>query len=156
MARRAAFAAVCLLAFAGTASAQSSGSDPSARKAALDARIAQLRGDLASRDRRQAVLTEDISAVTARVRALQDDVAGASSRLGRLESELAVNETRLANLTDLFTVQTRKLGVLRHQQAIAEYRLAERLVDIYESRQPTTLEVVLAASTLTELVDSLD
>jgi chromosome segregation ATPase len=147
MARRAALVVAGLLALAG--SAWAGGSDPSQRKAALDARIAALQGQIRSLDSREAVLTSEISRATSRIRALQDDVDRATARLSRLEGELAVHEERLARLTALFELQTKKLKLLRRQQAIAERRLAARLVDIYQSETPTVLEVVLSASTLT-------
>lgn len=156
MARRVALVVVGLLALAGTAWAQGRESDPSGRKASLDARLAELRGDLAASDRRQSVLTSDISAVTSRMRSLQGDIDRAASHLDGLESELGAYRSRLAKLTELFALQSRKVGLLRRQQAIAEARLAERLVDIYEARPPTTVEVVLSAATLDELVDTLD
>jgi murein DD-endopeptidase MepM/ murein hydrolase activator NlpD len=154
MARRAALVVAGLLALTGTAYA--GGSDPSERKAALDARIAALQGQIRSLDSKQAVLTSEISSVTSRIRALQDGVDRATARLSTLEGELAVHEQRLARLTALYELQTKKLVLLRRQQAIAERRLAARLVDIYQSETPTVLEVVLSASTLTELVDQLD
>ena len=156
MAFRAALVVACLLALAGSAWAGGSGSDPSSRKAALDARIAALRGSIRSLDGRQAVLTSEIERDTSRIRALEDDVDRATTRLGRLEGELAVYEARLAHLTELFQLQTRRLKLLRRQQAIAERRLAERLVDMYQSEQPTAVEVILSAATLTELVDALE
>jgi murein DD-endopeptidase MepM/ murein hydrolase activator NlpD len=156
MACRAALVVACLLALAGTAWAGGSGGDPSSRKAALDSRIAALQGRIRSLDSRQTVLTSEIEQATSRIRALEDDVDRATSRLGRLEGELDVYEARLARLTELFKLQTRKLKLLRRQQAIAERRLAERLVDIYQSEEPTAVEVLLSASTLTELVDALD
>jgi murein DD-endopeptidase MepM/ murein hydrolase activator NlpD len=156
MACRAALVVACLLALAGSAWAGGSGSDPSQRKAALDARIAALQGRIRSLDSKEAVLTSEIARDTSRIRALEDDVDRATSRLSRLEGELSVYEARLARLTELFRLQTRKLKLLRRQQAIAERRLAERLVDIYQSEQPTAVEVILSAASLTEMVDALD
>ena len=156
MARRVGLAIVCLLSLAGSAWAQGSGSDPSERKRALDSRIAQVRGELSSVDSKQAVLTSEIEAASSRIQGIQDDVNRATSRLGTLESELAAYEERLAKLTELLRLQTRKLELLRRQHRIAERLLAERLVDIYESDEPTTVEVLLTATSLTELVDALD
>lgn len=156
MARRTALAIVCLLSLAGSAWAQGSGSDPSERKRALDERIAQLRGELSSVDGKQAVLTSEIATVSSRIRGLQSEVDRATSKLGSLESELAAYEQRLSRLTELLGLQTRKLKLLRRQHRIAERRLAERLVDIYQADAPTTVEVLLSAASLAALVDSLD
>ena len=156
MARHVALAVVLVLCLASTAYAAGSGSDPSERKRALDARIAQLRGELSSVDSKQAVLTSEISAVTSKIRGLQGDVDTATSRLGTLEGELARYEDRLAKLTELLRLQTRKLKILRRQQTIAQHLLAERLVDVYETDEPTTVEVLLSSTSLTELVDALE
>jgi murein DD-endopeptidase MepM/ murein hydrolase activator NlpD len=90
------------------------------------------------------------------VRGLEDDVDRASARLAKLESELVVYKNRLAKLTQLFRLQTEQLNLLRRQHAIAQRRLERRLVAIYESEAPSTLEVVLSASSFTDLMDSLD
>lgn len=126
------------------------------RKHAIDEKIALLRDKIAAADKRESVLTSEISAVTARIRGLQDDVAAASSRLDRLEGELAVYEERLRRLTALYAAQTEKLELLREQHRIAQRRLNERLVSIYETEDPNALEVVLSARTFGDLLDQLD
>jgi murein DD-endopeptidase MepM/ murein hydrolase activator NlpD len=132
------------------------GQDPSDRQRAIDDKIARLRDKIADVNRREGVLTTEISAVTSKIRALEDDVASASSRLARLESELVVYKNRLATLTQLFRLQTEKLNLLRDQHAIAQQRLDQRLVAIYQSETPSALEVVLSASDFSDLLDSLD
>jgi murein DD-endopeptidase MepM/ murein hydrolase activator NlpD len=152
MARRVAIAVAVGLVLIAPAAAQA----PSGRQEAIDDKIARLREKIDRADRREGVLTSEISAVTARIRALEDDVVSASARLARLESELVVYKNRLATLTQLLELQTEKLNFLRREHATAQRRLERRLVAIYEAEAPTTLEVVLSASSFTELLDSLD
>ena len=132
------------------------GQDPSDRQRSIDDKIARLRDKISDVNRREGVLTTEISAVTTKIRALEDDVASASSQLARLESELVVYKNRLATLTQLFRLQTEKLNLLRSQHTIAQQRLDQRLVAIYQSETPSALEVVLSASNFSDLLDSLD
>jgi murein DD-endopeptidase MepM/ murein hydrolase activator NlpD len=152
VARRLPIALLVLLLAVGTASAAS----VDERKQAIDSRIANLREKIAAADQREQVLTGEISAVTSRIRALESDVARAETRLERLERELALFQVRLAKLRELFKVQTQKLRFLRGQLAIARRRLNERLVAIYQSDDPSALEVVLSSASFAELLDRLD
>jgi murein DD-endopeptidase MepM/ murein hydrolase activator NlpD len=132
------------------------GQDADDRRRTLDEEIARLRAKIADVNRREGVLTSEISAVTTKIRALESDVDQASARLARLESELLVYKNRLARLTQLFRLQTEQLNLLRRQHAIAQRRLERRLVAIYQADAPSTLEVVLSASSFTDMMDSLD
>jgi murein DD-endopeptidase MepM/ murein hydrolase activator NlpD len=151
MARRLAIPLVLVLLL--TAPAWGQGADD--RQQAIDAKIDRLRAKIANVNRRESVLTSEISAVTAKIRALEDDVDRASTRLATLESELVVLKNQLARLTQLFRLQTEQLKLLRRQHAVAERRLERRLVAIYQTDAPSTLEVVLAASSFTDLLDGL-
>lgn len=154
MAARLAIVAVLAAALGLTATA--AGQAPSDRKAAIDEKIAHLRDRIRVAERREQVLTSEISEVTEKIRILQGEVGDASARLATLESELALHQRRLARVTELLELQTRKLELLREQNAIAQRRLNERLVAIYQSEDPTTVEVVLAATSLGELLDQLE
>jgi len=126
------------------------------RKRALDNRIAALQGRIASADRKEAVLTDQIEAVTAKIRGLQDDVDQAQARVSTLEGELVVYKNRLARLSQLLDLQTQKLNLLTRQHRVAEERLSRRLVAIYQSDAPDTVEVVLTSTSLAEVLDQLD
>jgi murein DD-endopeptidase MepM/ murein hydrolase activator NlpD len=126
------------------------------RKRALDNRIATLQGRIASADRKEAVLTDQIEAVTAKIRGLRDDVDQAQARVSTLEGELVVYKNRLARLSQLLVLQTQKLNLLTRQHRLAEDRLSRRLVAIYQSDAPDTVEVVLTATSLADVLDQLD
>ena len=56
-----------------------------------------------------------------------------SSDLERLEQDLALQRERLTKITELWRLQTAKLGFLRRQHEEAIDRLSDRLVAIYQS-----------------------
>jgi murein DD-endopeptidase MepM/ murein hydrolase activator NlpD len=152
MTLRVAIALVAALLLGGQASAQG----PSERKRAIDERIDQIEAQIAEANRREGVLTSEISRVTARIRVLEGDIGRASARLATIEAELARFRNRLAQLTELYRKQTRSLILLRHQHEVAELRLNLRLVQIYQSEQASAVEVVLGASSLSDVVAGLD
>ena len=126
------------------------------RKRALDDRIAALQGRIEGANRKEAVLTDQIEAVTGKIRGLQDDVDQAQARVSTLEGELVVYKNRLARISQLLDLQTQKLNLLTRQHRVAEERLNRRLVAIYQSDAPDTVEVVLTATSLAEVLDQLD
>lgn len=126
------------------------------RKRALDNRIAALQGKIQAANAKEAVLTDQIEAVTAQIRALQDDVDQAQARVATLESELVVYKNRLARLSQLLDLQTQKLTLLTAQHGLAQRRLEERLVAIYQAGSPDTVEVLLTSESLAEVLDQLD
>jgi murein DD-endopeptidase MepM/ murein hydrolase activator NlpD len=126
------------------------------RKRALDNRIAELQGRIASANRKEAVLTDQIEAYTTKIRGLQDDVDRAQARVSTLESELVVYKNRLARLSQLLEFQTQRLKLLTSQHHAAQARLNRRLVALYQSPSPDTVEVVLTSESLAEVLDQLD
>ncbi len=126
------------------------------RKRALDNRIAALQGRIASADRKEAVLTDQIEQFTTRIRGLQDDVDRAQARVTTLEGELVVYKNRLARLSQLLEFQTQRLQLLTQQHLAAQDQLNRRLVAIYQSDSPDTVEVVLTSESLAEVLDQLD
>ena len=126
------------------------------RKRALDNRIAALQGRIASADRKEAVLTDQIEQFTTRIRGLQDDVDRAQARVTTLEGELVVYKNRLARLSQLLEFQTQRLQLLTQQHLAAQDQLNRRLVAIYQSHSPDTVEVVLTSESLAEVLDQLD
>jgi murein DD-endopeptidase MepM/ murein hydrolase activator NlpD len=126
------------------------------RKRALDTRIAVLQGRIASADRKEAVLTDQIEQYTTKIRGLQDDVDRAQARVTTLEGELVVYKNRLARLSQLLEFQTDRLHLLTRQHLAAQARLDRRLVALYQSPSPDTVEVVLTSESLADVLDQLD
>jgi murein DD-endopeptidase MepM/ murein hydrolase activator NlpD len=152
MRSRLAIVVVLALTLIASAGAQS----PSGRKDAIDEKISRLRSKIEAAERREGVLTSEISAVTAKIRVLEGEVGDATARLATLESELELYRERLDRVTELLRLQTQKLELMKSQHVLAQRRLNERIVAIYQSDDPTTVEVVLAARSLGELLDQLE
>ncbi len=152
MARRLGIPLLIILVLAGSASA----GDVNDRKRTVDAKISGLHSKIAAARQRESVLSSLIAVKTAHIRALEGDVARTEARLARLERELGRYRARVRQLTALYRVQTRRLRQLRRQLAIAQRRLNVRLVAIYESNDPSALEVVLTSENFTDVLDRLD
>jgi len=151
MARRLALVLLILLAVAPAASA-----GPSERKQVVDDQIRRLHEKIESAHAREGVLSSQIAAVSDRIRALEGDVGRASTRYSTLERDLALHQEKLDRLTALFQLQTTRLQFLRAQYEAAVTRLNARLVAIYEADRPDTMAVLLAASSLSDVIDQLD
>src|SRR5439155_12711683 len=90
------------------------------------------------------------------IRTLEGQVSSATDRLTALERDLALHRQKLDRLTELYRLESRRLVFLRAQYQEAERRLDRRLVAIYEAERPDTVVVLLAATSLADLVDQLD
>lgn len=119
------------------------------RQSSLDSRIAQARS-------REAALTAQIGAVTTRIRDLERQAGDVSTRLGALETDLALHRQRLERIDALQKLQDEHLRFLRTQYRTATLHLNTRLVQIYQGEEPSTVEVVLGASSLNDALDRLD
>jgi murein DD-endopeptidase MepM/ murein hydrolase activator NlpD len=132
------------------------GQDGSDRKRSIDEKISRLRDRIAEANRREGVLTTEISAVTSKIRALEDDVDGASARVAVLERQLVVHKNRLALLTQLLEFQTERLHLLRREHAYAQRQLEQRLIRLYQTEELSTVEFVLSASSIADLIDGIE
>ena len=135
--------------------APASGQGLTSRRQAVDARIAELRAKAAAAESRAAQLGAEIAAVTTRIRSLEARVGDVSARLATLENDLALHERRLAKLNELFRLETERLEFLSRQYTLAVDRLNHRLVALYESDDPGTVDVLLAATSISNLLDRL-
>jgi murein DD-endopeptidase MepM/ murein hydrolase activator NlpD len=144
---------LCLLALVALAPAAGVGAQS---KADLDQRIAALHDRIAAARARENRLTRQIGDVTAQIRSLEARVGDVSSRLKTLQRDLDLHRQRLAKLTELFRIQTRRLDFLKSQYRTAQERLARRIVEIYESDDPTTLGVILSANSFQDALDQVD
>jgi murein DD-endopeptidase MepM/ murein hydrolase activator NlpD len=152
--RLATLALLVALALVGAAGAAAETSDE--RQEAISDKIAHLRDRIAAAQEREGVLTSEISAVTAKIRTLEDDVTGASARLAMLEHELALHQSRLLRVTALLRLQTRRMNLTRQQHELAQRQLERRLIEVYESDDPSAVAIFLASSSLGEILDGLE
>jgi murein DD-endopeptidase MepM/ murein hydrolase activator NlpD len=134
---------VVVLALAAPAAANHNG------HTSLDERIAQARA-------RESALTNQIGSLTTQIRDLEQQAGDVSTRLGSLERDLALHQRRLDGINQLLRLQGEQLRFLKTQYRTATSRLSDRLVQIYEDGQPSTVEIVLGARTLNDALDRLD
>jgi murein DD-endopeptidase MepM/ murein hydrolase activator NlpD len=126
------------------------------RKQSVDAKIAGLNEKIEAARAREAELSMEIRSVTTKIRALNTQVGTISVRLAALEHNLALHRERLARITELWKILSERLEFLKRQHAAAQKRLDLRLIEIYQSEETDTLDVLLSASSFTDILDQLD
>ena len=72
-----------------------------------------------------------------------------------LEQDLALHQRRLDRLNELFAFETERLTFLRRQYARVVRQLNLRMIDIYEARDPTIVDVILESSSFQDALDQL-
>ena len=139
----------------GALAAPASGDDYS-RKHAIDARLQKVQAKLAWAEKRQKELSAQLDSVNAQLRDLTKRVGDVSTRLATIEHSLALHQEKLDRLTELYKVQTERFLSLKHQYGITVERLDQRLVELYEGGEPTTLEVMLSSRSFSDLISSAE
>src|SRR5215470_10503957 len=127
--------------------------DDIAKKQAVDAHISDLQGALDANRRSEAAIRGQIAALDNRIGSIESQVGTVSLHLASLQRDLMYRRQRLAKLDKLFTLETQRLDDLKLQYRLAVKRLNNRLVAIYESPEPSTLDFVLGSSSIDEALD---
>jgi murein DD-endopeptidase MepM/ murein hydrolase activator NlpD len=146
--RRVALALLLLLAVATPAFGDDAG-----RKHQIDSQIATLQNKLTGQRQQEQALRNQVDDYTSRIRSLEARVGDVSLRLQTLEEDLSLHQKRLDALNALFHVQTDRLTTLRSEYSKSVEVLNTRLVDIYESDDPTTLDIVFGSSSIQDAID---
>jgi murein DD-endopeptidase MepM/ murein hydrolase activator NlpD len=126
------------------------------RKQSIDDELSSVQSKLQQAREREASLSAEIASVTQRIQALEAEVGDVSTKLVALEEDLALHQRKLDALTELYEIQTERLAFLRDQYGVAVKRLSTRLVAVYESREPSTLDVLIDAQSFSDILDQLD
>ena len=148
---------IALLAtLAALAVAAPAAADLGTRKHAVDDQIAGLRDRAAAAKAREQQLATQIDAVTGKIRSLEAQTLDVSARLATLQSDLRLQKARLEKIQALYRLQTHQLRFFKHEFGLAVRRLEERMVQIYESGQPSTVEVLVSARSLSQMIDQID
>jgi murein DD-endopeptidase MepM/ murein hydrolase activator NlpD len=129
--------------------------DDVAKKHQVDSRIASLQDKLDVQRQREHALRNEVAGYTDRIRALEAQVGDVSLKLSTLEADLSLHQRRLDALNELFSVQSDKLTFLRDEYARSVSVLERRIVDIYESDDPSSLDVFLGADSVQEALDKV-
>jgi murein DD-endopeptidase MepM/ murein hydrolase activator NlpD len=122
----------------------------------LDGKISALRSKIASEKQKEGVLSTQIAAASDDIRSLEGSIDELSIQLASLESQLTASRARLAKVQDRFATQTDHLHRLTRDHAIAERRLERRIVELYESDQSDSIGILLGATSLDDLIASID
>jgi murein DD-endopeptidase MepM/ murein hydrolase activator NlpD len=130
--------------------------DDVTKKQQVDSRISSLQSTLAAHQAQERALRSRVTGLTTQIRSLEAQVGDVSLRLQTLDADLALHEKRLHALDRLAAWQTARLAFLTDQSAEAERALRHRLVEIYESDDPSTLDIVLGSSSVQEAVDKVE
>jgi murein DD-endopeptidase MepM/ murein hydrolase activator NlpD len=126
------------------------------RKNAVDQRIDGLRDSIEGAKAKEGVLSTEISDASSRIDALAGDIDVLSDKLATLEADLASHRSRLSRLQDRLREQAATLQRLTQQHAVAQRRLEERLVQLYQSNEASELENLLQAQSFSDLLEQLD
>src|SRR6266516_4376592 len=89
-----------------------------------------------------------------RLQSLRDKIAAAQAQESRLSSEIGSIETRIRSLETQVGGVSARLGTLERELALGT--LYRRLVDLYESGEPTTVDVLLSSQNLGDFLDQAD
>ena len=143
MGQRIALVLIALLVFAAPAAGDNSG------------KIGELQSRIAAARAREARLTGEISGITSQIRKLEGRVGDVSQRLSVLEQDLSLHQRRLDRLNALFAFETDRLTFLRQQYARVVRQLNLRMIDIYETHDPTLVEVILESSSFQDALDRI-
>jgi murein DD-endopeptidase MepM/ murein hydrolase activator NlpD len=147
---------IALAAIAALVVATPAAGDVYSRKHSVDARISTLHSKIADAQQRAEELSAEIESVTARIHTLQGRVGDVSARLATLENDLALHRQKLDKLSALFRIETKRYLFIRREYTLALARLNARLVEAYRQGDADTVDVILAARNLSDLIDGLE
>jgi murein DD-endopeptidase MepM/ murein hydrolase activator NlpD len=118
-------------------------------------KLGEVQARLAAARAKESRLTRQISDVTSQIRSLERKVGDVSQKLSVLERDLALHQRRLDRLNELFNFETERLNFLRRQYANVLRQLNLRMIDIYETRDPTLVEVILSSKSFQDVLDQI-
>lgn len=126
------------------------------RKASLDAQLAAVQAKIASTRAHESALNTQIGSLDSQITKLETQVGDVSTKLSALQADLRLRERRLKILNRLYAVQTGRFHDLRHEYSLAVIRLDNRLVNIYKTPNPGTIDLVLQAKSFQDVLDEID
>jgi murein DD-endopeptidase MepM/ murein hydrolase activator NlpD len=133
------------------AAAPASG-DVSSRKETIDARLRAVQAKIEWAQHREQELAAEIASVNGEIRSLASQVGDVSARLAPLERDLELHKRKLDRLNELYRIQTARFEFYRHEYEMLIVRLGNRLIDLYERGEPSTLEVLLNSKSISDVI----
>lgn len=156
MSRRPLLALVTAAVVALAAATGAAADDIVTQKQQVDAKLQQLKSHIATIHQREEGLRSEIAQVNGQISSLENKVGTVSSQLTGLKRDLSLRKQRMAALRELYRLETQRVIALGSQYRTAERHLERRLVDLYQQGRPTTVDLVLEATSIQEFLDTLD
>ncbi|HEY5659485.1 MAG TPA: peptidoglycan DD-metalloendopeptidase family protein [Gaiellaceae bacterium] len=117
--------------------------------------LGQVQAKLSAARQKEARLQQQIGDLTSSIRQLEAHVGDVSRRLSVLQEDLALHQRRLDKLNALYAFETERLTFLRRAYATALHELNLRMIDLYETHDPTLVEVIIASSSFQDALDRI-
>ena len=117
--------------------------------------LGQVQAKLSAARQKEAQLQQQIGDLTSSIRQLEAHVGDVSRRLSVLQEDLALHQRRLDKLNALYAFETERLTFLRRAYATALHELNLRMIDLYETHDPTLVEVIIESSSFQDALDRI-
>jgi murein DD-endopeptidase MepM/ murein hydrolase activator NlpD len=117
--------------------------------------LGEVQSKLSAARQKEARLQQQIGGLTNDIRELEARVGDVSQKLGLLERDLELHQRRLAKLNALYAFETERLNFLRRAYATALHQLNLRMIDLYETHDPTLVEVIIESSSFQDALDRI-
>jgi murein DD-endopeptidase MepM/ murein hydrolase activator NlpD len=117
--------------------------------------LGEVQAKLSAARQKEARLRQQISAVTADIRSLEARVGDVAQKLSVLERDLELHQRRLDKLNELYAFETERLQFLQRAYAKALHELNMRMIDIYETQDPTLVEVIIESDSFQDALDRI-
>ena len=117
--------------------------------------LGQVQAKSSATRQKEARLTQQISGLTSDIRKLEARVGDVSQKLSTLEADLVLHERRLDKLDDLYAFETERFNFLRRSYATAVHQLNLRMIDLYETHDPTLVEVIIESESFQDALDRI-
>jgi murein DD-endopeptidase MepM/ murein hydrolase activator NlpD len=117
--------------------------------------LGEVQAKLSAARQKEAQLTQQISGLTVDIRKLEARVGDVSQKLSLLEQDLELHQRRLDKLNALYAFETERLNFLRRAYATAVHELNLRMIDLYETHDPTLVEVIIESESFQDALDRI-
>jgi murein DD-endopeptidase MepM/ murein hydrolase activator NlpD len=140
------FSLVCLMVVMASATGRPARAD----------RIQSLQAKISEAQVQESRLQSDIGSIESRIRTLESQVGGVSTRLDALEHDLVLQQERLNRIRRLYQFQTEQLDFFSNEYNVSVERLNARLIEMYESDEPSTIDILMSSSSLSDFLEQVD
>jgi murein DD-endopeptidase MepM/ murein hydrolase activator NlpD len=117
--------------------------------------LGEVQSKLSATRQKETRLQQEISGLTSDIRELEARVGDVSQKLGLLERDLELHQRRLDKLNALYAFETERLTFLRRAYATALHQLNLRMIDLYETHDPTLIEVIIESNSFQDALDRI-